>query len=129
MRASLLRACAGCSILAIVVLSWLPSHAMTRTGVLLPSEEHFLAYMLSGVLVAAAMPRYRFVHVACFYILLATLLELGQNWAQSGRLRRLSERMWSDCGRGRGAPHQRLWPKRHGPLFSARLRPLSTWFQ
>jgi VanZ family protein len=26
------------------------------------------------------VPRYRFVHVACFYILLATLLELGQNF-------------------------------------------------
>lgn len=45
------------------------------------SEEHFLAYMISGLLVAAAMPRYRFVHVACFYALLAVVLELGQNFA------------------------------------------------
>ena len=53
---------------------------MVRTGVLLPSAEHFLAYMLSGMLVAGAMPRYRFIHVACFYILLAAMLELGQNF-------------------------------------------------
>jgi VanZ family protein len=53
---------------------------MMRTGVLSPSEEHFLAYMLSGLLVAAAMPRYRFVRVACFYVLLAGVLELGQNF-------------------------------------------------
>lgn len=53
---------------------------MVRTGVLSPSEEHFLAYMISGLLVAAAMPRYRFVHVACFYVLLAGVLELGQNF-------------------------------------------------
>ena len=80
MQISLLRVCAGSSILALAVLSWLPAQDMARTGVLLPSEEHFLAYMLSGLLVAAAMPRYRFVHVACFYVLLATMLELGQNF-------------------------------------------------
>ena len=54
---------------------------MARTGVLSGSQEHFLAYMISGLLVAAAMPRYRFVHVACFYVLLAAILELGQNFA------------------------------------------------
>jgi VanZ family protein len=54
---------------------------MVRTGVLSGSQEHFLAYLISGLLVAAAMPRYRFVHVACFYILLAAILELGQNLA------------------------------------------------
>jgi VanZ family protein len=54
---------------------------MVRTGILSGSQEHFLAYMISGLLVAAAMPRYRFVHVACFYVFLAALLELGQNFA------------------------------------------------
>jgi VanZ family protein len=53
---------------------------MVRTGVLSGSQEHFLAYMISGLLVAAAMPRYRFVHVACFYVVLAAMLELGQNF-------------------------------------------------
>jgi len=53
---------------------------MVRTGVLLPPEEHFLAYMISGLLVAAAVPRYRFVNVACFYVVLAGVLELGQNF-------------------------------------------------
>ena len=81
MRSLLLRVCAGCSILALTVLSWLPAHDMVRTGILSGSQEHFLAYMISGLLVAAAMPRYRFVHVACFYVFLATLLELGQNFA------------------------------------------------
>jgi VanZ family protein len=80
MQISILRVCAGCSILALAVLSWLPAHDMVRTQVLLPSEEHFLAYLLSGLLVAAAMPRYRFILVACFYVLLATTLELGQNF-------------------------------------------------
>ena len=80
MRVSLLRVCAGCSIFALGVLSWLPGQDMVRTGVLSPSEEHFLAYMISGLLVAAALPRYRLVHVACFYVLLAGVLELGQNF-------------------------------------------------
>ncbi|MGP1666674.1 MAG: hypothetical protein ACTS5I_12335 [Rhodanobacter sp.] len=52
-----------------------------RTGLLSGSQEHFLAYMISGLLVAAAIPRYRFVHVAIFYVLLAAVLELGQNFA------------------------------------------------
>lgn len=81
MRSLLLRVCAGGSILALAVLSWLPAHDMARTGILSGSQEHFLAYMISGLLVAAAMPRYRFVHVACFYVSLAAMLELGQNFA------------------------------------------------
>ena len=81
MRSLLLRACAGCSILVLAVLSWLPAHDMARSGILLGAQEHFLAYMISGLLVAAAMPRYRFVRVACFYIVLAAILELGQNFA------------------------------------------------
>ena len=81
MEALSLRVCAGGSVLALVVLSWLPAPDMVRTGILSGSQEHFLAYMMSGVLIAAAMPRYRFVHVACFYVLLAVTLELGQNFA------------------------------------------------
>lgn len=81
MQALGLRFCAGCSILALALLSWLPAQDMVRTEVLSGSQEHFLAYLLSGLLVAAAMPRYRFVHVSCFYVLLAAVLELGQNFS------------------------------------------------
>ena len=81
MQALSLRVCAGCSILALVVLSWLPAADIVRTGILSGSQEHFLAYMTSSLLVAAAMPRYRFVQVACFYVVLAAVLELGQNFA------------------------------------------------
>jgi hypothetical protein len=68
MQAFNIRVCAGCSILALIVLSWLPAQDMMRTGLLSGSQEHFLAYMISGLLVAAAMPCYRFVHVAIFYV-------------------------------------------------------------
>ena len=81
MQALCLRVCAGCSILALAVLSWLPAADLMRTGIITGSQEHFLAYAISGMLVAAAMPRFRFVHVAIFYVLLATILELGQNFA------------------------------------------------
>ena len=81
MHALFLRVGAGCSILALALLSWLPAQDMLRTGFLSGSQEHFLAYMISGLLVVAAMPRYRFVQVACFYVLLASVLELGQNFA------------------------------------------------
>ena len=81
MQAPVLRICAGLSILALAALSWLPAQVMVRTEILSGSQEHFLAYAISGLLVAAAMPRFRFVHVACFYVLLAALLELGQNFA------------------------------------------------
>jgi hypothetical protein len=80
MQALSLRVCAGCSILALVVLSWLPAADMVRTGFLSGSHEHFLAYTISALLVASAMPRYRFVQVACFYVLLAAILEFGQNF-------------------------------------------------
>jgi VanZ family protein len=36
--------------------------------------------MISGLFVATAMPRYRFVQVALFYVLLAAVLEFGQNF-------------------------------------------------
>lgn len=77
MQALCLRVCAGCSILALAVLSWLPAEDLVRSGMLSGSEEHFI----SGLLVAGSMPRYRFVNVACFYAILAAVLELGQNFA------------------------------------------------
>lgn len=76
-----LRVCAGCSVFALVVLSWLPGQDLLRSAVLSHSEEHFAAYMISAFLVAMAVPRYRFVYVACFYLLLAAILEMGQNFA------------------------------------------------
>ena len=77
---SALRACAILSIAVLVALSWLPSYDMVRTGILPHWAEHLTAYMISGLLVAATMPRFRFVHVACFYALLASVLELGQTF-------------------------------------------------
>ena len=95
---------------------------MVRTGVLLPSEEHFLAYMLSGLLVAAAMPRYRFVHVACFYVLLAAMLELGQNFVP-GRDPEAFTAFVSMCGAMVGEVVARLisgsWRERFGLASSA----------
>ena len=79
MRLSLLRVGAVCSILALVVLSWLPGQTMVRSGLLSPSDEHFLAYMGSALLVTAALPRYRLIHIAWLYVVLAGVLELGQN--------------------------------------------------
>src|SRR6185295_19173092 len=129
MPVSILRVCAGCSILALTVLSWLPGQDMIRTGVLLPSEEHFLAYMLSGLLVGAAMPRYRFVHVACFYILLATMLELGQSFVP-GRSPEALAAFVSICGAIVGEVVAGLisgsWRERFAFSFSVRLAPLST---
>jgi VanZ family protein len=117
MRVSLLRACAGCSIFALAVLSWLPGQAMVRTGALSPSEEHFLAYMISGLLVAAALPRYRLVHVACFYVLLAGMLELGQNFVP-GRDPEVFAAIVSICGAIAGEVVARLvsgpWRERLG---------------
>ena len=81
MRALILRGGAAASVVVLAVLSWLPGQDMVRSGILSPSEEHFFAYLISGALVAAAVPRYRFLHVACFYALLAVVLELGQNIA------------------------------------------------
>ena len=128
MQVSDLRVCAGCSILVLAVLSWLPGQEMVRTGVLLPSEEHFLAYLLSGLLVASAMPRYRFVHVACFYILLAAVLELGQNLVP-GRDPDAFSAFVSMCGAIVGEVVARLinssWRERLGLASSAAFLPLS----
>lgn len=77
---SVLRLCGGCSIAALAMLSWMPGPYMVRTGVLSGSEEHFLAYLLSAILVVAARPRLGLAWSAAFYILLAAVFELGQNF-------------------------------------------------
>jgi glycopeptide antibiotics resistance protein len=78
MQPSLLRFTAGLSLAALPILSWLPAEDLLRTGFLSGHQEHFLAYMASGLLLATAVPRYRFVNVAIFYGLLAIVLEVGQ---------------------------------------------------
>lgn len=78
MQPSLLRLTAGLSLAALPILSWLPAEDLVRTGFLSGHQEHFLAYMASGLLLATAVPRYRFVNVAIFYGLLAIVLEGGQ---------------------------------------------------
>jgi VanZ family protein len=123
MQVSVLRVGAGCSILALAVLSWLPGQEMVRTGVLLPDQEHFLAYMLSGLLVAVAMPRYRFVHVACFYVLLAVTLEVGQNFVP-GRNPEAITAFVSMCGAIVGEIVARLFSGAWRDRFAlASLRP------
>jgi hypothetical protein len=131
MQALALRVCARCSILALVVLSWLPAPDLVRTGVLSGSQEHFLAYMISGLLVASAMPRYRFVHVACFYVLLAVILEFGQNFAP-GRDAEAFTAFVSMSGAVVGEIIARLvtgvWREKYGfppPLISTPMSPTS----
>ena len=76
----LLTACAACCIVVLVVLSWIPGLYMVRTQVLSGPEEHFLAYALSGIIVAAARRSSGPFHVAAFLVLLAAVLELGQHF-------------------------------------------------
>ena len=45
------------SVLALAVLSWTPGQYMVRTDVLTGHEEHFLAYLIAGAIIAAAHPR------------------------------------------------------------------------
>ena len=73
----LLRVAAVFSVVALIVLSWLPGQDMIRTSLLSAYAEHALAYWISGLLVASALPR-NVPHVAAFYVLLACVLELGQ---------------------------------------------------
>jgi hypothetical protein len=80
----LFRLGALCSILVIVLLSWMPGPSLLRTGVLSGREEHFLAYLVSAMLVVAARPRLGLAWCITFYVLLAAVLELGQNFV-SGR--------------------------------------------
>ena len=73
----LLRVGAACSVVALIALSWLPGEDMIRTSLLSVYAEHALAYWISGLLVALALPR-KVPHVAAFYVFLACVLELGQ---------------------------------------------------
>ena len=41
-------------VLVLAVLSWTPGEYMVRTDVLTGREEHFLAYLISGAIIAAA---------------------------------------------------------------------------
>ncbi len=57
---------------------------MVRTGVLSGHEEHFLAYLISGFVVAAASHRSHYAKLAGALCSYAALLELGQ-YAVPGR--------------------------------------------
>jgi VanZ family protein len=70
---------AGFCIIALAVLSWTPGFYMVRTEVLTGHEEHFLAYLISGLIIAAAPRRSRPVQIAVLLCLYAGVLELGQN--------------------------------------------------
>jgi len=43
--------------LSLAVLSWMPGPYMVRTGVLSGHEEHFLAYLLSALLISTTQRR------------------------------------------------------------------------
>lgn len=65
---------------ALAVLSWTPGDYMVRTEVLTGHEEHFLAYLISGAVIAAAPRRSSPVPIAILLCLYAGVLELGQNF-------------------------------------------------
>ena len=65
---------------ALIALSWVPGQYVLRTGVLSNYQEHFVAYALAGIVVAAARRGTGPIYVAAFFILLAGVLELGQNF-------------------------------------------------
>ena len=70
--------------LTLAVLSWTPAKYMVRTGVLTRHQEHFLAYFVSGSLIAALWPRHpaRIGVMSCAY---AGVLDLGQSFAPGRR--------------------------------------------
>ncbi len=74
----LARTYAGLCIPALAVLSWTPGTYMIRTGVLSGHQEHFLAYLISGCMAAAASRSSHYAKVACALCSYAALLELGQ---------------------------------------------------
>jgi VanZ family protein len=80
----LARTCAGLCIPALAALSWTPGPYMVRTGVLSGHEEHFLAYLISGFVVAATSHRSHYAKLVCALCSYAALLELGQ-YAIPGR--------------------------------------------
>ncbi len=76
---SLLRVSGPCSVAALMLLAWTPGVYMMRTGMLSGREEHFLAYLLSAMLLTATRPSVPLASALAFYTLLAGALELGQN--------------------------------------------------
>ena len=117
MHPFLLRCAASASLVALPILSWLPAEDMVRTGVLTPGQEHFLAYMASALLLSMAVPRYRFVHVAFFYALVAGVLEAGQMYSP-GRNPEVVTAIISMAGAVTGEIVARLatgvWRKKYG---------------
>ena len=81
-RASFKRLCqlaSIASVFALVYLSLAPAQLMTRTQVLSGTEEHWIAYMLTA-LIATATTKLRSAFAAAGgLVLLAGMLELGQN--------------------------------------------------
>ncbi len=77
------RAVLALCVLALAVLSWTPSAYMIRTGILSGHQEHFLAYVISGCVLAMAR-RVHYLASACSLCSYAALLELGQ-YAVPGR--------------------------------------------
>ena len=73
----------GCG-LTLAVLSWTPAKYMVRTGVLTRHQEHFLAYFVSGSLIAALWSRHP-ARVGVLLTGLAGLLDLGQAFAPGRR--------------------------------------------
>jgi hypothetical protein len=123
--------CAACaSLVALPILSWLPAEDMVRTGILSPIQEHFLAYMASAVLLAMAVPRYRFIQVACFYALVAGVLEAGQMYSP-GRNPEVVTAVASMAGAVMGEIIARLatgvWRKKYGfpdSIIATQIAPI-----
>jgi VanZ family protein len=67
-------------VVVLAVLSWTPGFYMVRTDVLTGHEEHFLAYLISGLIIAAAPRRSQPMRISILLCLYAGLLELGQNF-------------------------------------------------
>jgi hypothetical protein len=132
MHPILLRCAACASLVALPILSWLPAEDMVRTGVFSPVQEHFLAYMGSAMLLAMAVPRYRFIHVACFYALVAGVLEVGQMYSP-GRHPEVVTAVVSMTGAVMGEIVARLatgvWRKKYGfpdSIVSAQMPGISS---
>ena len=81
--------CARGSIAALALLSWMPGEYMVRTGVLSGREEHFLAYMISAVVVFYPRPRLSPASLALFYVLLAECLRSARILFRVGTLQLL----------------------------------------
>ena len=70
--------------LTLAVLSGTPVEYMVRTGVLTRHQEHFLAYLFSGSLIAALWPRHP-ARIGVMLTAFAGVLDLGQTFAPGRR--------------------------------------------